>query len=95
MLLVRQEDEHPACKKHEWWGAGAIICLERGADLDMAQLMPLTLTVSCFSKSRLVLLFWYRPFVQVVPDKKAIKWVCVYVYACVCDKNRKLSPVAR
>jgi len=36
MLLARQEDEHPACKKHEWWGAGAIICLERGADLDMA-----------------------------------------------------------
>ena len=27
-----------------------IICLERGADLHMAQLMPLPLTVSCFSK---------------------------------------------
>jgi len=27
-----------------------IICLERGADLHMAQLMPLLLTVSCFSK---------------------------------------------
>ena len=27
-----------------------VICLERGADLHMAQLMPLTLTVSCFSK---------------------------------------------
>jgi len=26
------------------------ICLERGADLHMAQLMPLPLTVSCFSK---------------------------------------------
>jgi len=46
-------------------------------------LMPLTLTVSCFSKSRLVLPFWYRPFVQVVPDKKAIKWVCVCVCVCV------------
>ena len=27
-----------------------IICLERCADLHMAQLMPLPLTVSCFSK---------------------------------------------
>ena len=27
-----------------------VICLERGADLHMAQLMPLPLTVSCFRK---------------------------------------------
>ena len=27
-----------------------VFCLERGADLHMAQLMPLPLTVSCFSK---------------------------------------------
>jgi len=27
-----------------------VICLQRGADLHMAQLMPLPLTVSCFSK---------------------------------------------
>ena len=27
-----------------------VICLERDADLHMAQLMPLALTVSCFSK---------------------------------------------
>jgi len=27
-----------------------VICLERGADLHMAQLIPLLLTVSCFSK---------------------------------------------
>ena len=30
-----------------------VICLERGADLHMAQLMPLPLTVSCFSKIRI------------------------------------------
>jgi len=30
--------------KTEWWGAGVVICLERGADLHMAQLMPLPLT---------------------------------------------------
>jgi len=36
--------------KTEWWGAGVVICLERGADLHLAQLMPLPLTVSRFSK---------------------------------------------
>jgi len=41
---------HLACKKTEWWGAGAVICLWRGAHLHMAQLMPLPLIVSCFSK---------------------------------------------
>ena len=42
-----------------WWDAGMVICLGRSANLHMAQLMPLPLTVSCFSKSRLVLPFWY------------------------------------
>jgi len=36
--------------KTEWWGAGMVIYLERGADLHTAQPMPLSLTVSCFSK---------------------------------------------
>ena len=46
-LLVGWQEGHPACKKLSgWWGAGMVICL----DLHMAQLMPLPLTVSCFSK---------------------------------------------
>jgi len=49
-LLVGRQEGHPACKKTEWWGSGMVICLERGADLHMAQLMPLPLTVTCFSK---------------------------------------------
>jgi len=50
-LLFGQQEGHPACKKTERWSAGVVICLERGADLHMAQLMPsLPLTVSCFSK---------------------------------------------
>jgi len=36
--------------KTERWGAGMVICLGRGADLHMAQLMSLPLTVSSFSK---------------------------------------------
>ena len=38
-LLVGRQEGHPACKKR-WWGTGVVICLERGADLHMAQLMP-------------------------------------------------------
>jgi len=50
MLLVGRQEGNLACKKTEWWVAGVVICLDRGADLHMAQLMPLPLTVSCFSK---------------------------------------------
>jgi len=49
-LLVGRQEGHLACKKHKWWGAGMVICLERGAYLHIAQLMPLPLMVSCFSK---------------------------------------------
>ena len=48
-LLVGRQEGHPACKKLSG-GAGVVICLERDADLHMAQLMPLPLTVSCSSK---------------------------------------------
>jgi len=81
-LLVRQQEGHLACKKTEWWGAGMVICLERGADLHMAQLMPLPLTVSCFSKIQVVLPFWYW-LTRVVPDNGPLN-VCVRacVHAC-------------
>jgi len=46
-LLVGWQEGHPACKKVS---GGVVICLERGADLHMAQRMPLPLAVSCFSK---------------------------------------------
>ena len=49
-LLVRRQEGHPACKTVTGGVLGVVICLERGADLHMAQLMPLPLTLSCFSK---------------------------------------------
>jgi len=36
---------HPVCKKSEWWGAGVVICLTRGADLHVVQMMPQPLTL--------------------------------------------------
>jgi len=61
-LLVGRQERYLACKKTEWWDAGMVICLGRGADLHMAQLIPLPLTVSCSSKSRLVLPSWFYLF---------------------------------
>jgi len=58
-LLVGWQEWHLICKKTEWWGAGMVICLEQGTDLHISQLMSLPLTISCSSKSRLVLLKWF------------------------------------
>ena len=58
-----------------------VICLERCVDLHMAQLMPLPLTVSCFSKIQIGLPFWYR-LTWVVPDKGPLNG-CVCVCVCV------------
>jgi len=52
-----------------------VVCLERGADLHVAQLMPLPLTVSCFR-----LLFTFLVPVQSGSlGKRAVKRVCVCV----------------
>ena len=56
-----------------------VICLERGADLHTAQLMPLPLTVSCSSKTLIGLTFLV-PDYPGSPGQKAVKRVCV----CVC-----------
>ena len=53
-----------------------IICLERGADLHMAQLMPLPLTVSCFRKIQIGFAFLV-PAHLASPGKMAVKRVCV------------------
>ena len=75
MLLVGRQEGHTACKKTEWWGAGyLVICLERGADLHMAQLMPLPLTVSCFSKIQIGSTFLVPAHLG-SPGQRAIKRV--------------------
>jgi len=53
-----------------------VICLERGADLHMAQLMPLPLIVSCFSKIQIGFTFLV-PAHPGSPGKRAVKRVCV------------------
>jgi len=54
-----------------------VVCLERGADLHMAQLMPLPLTVSCSSKIRI-------GFTQVVLEKRPLNGCCCCCCCCIC-----------
>ena len=53
-----------------------VICLERGAHLHTAQLIPLPLTVSCFSKVQIDFTFLV-PAHPGSPGKRAVKRVCV------------------
>jgi len=73
-LLVGRQEGHPACKTTEWWDAGVVICLERGADLHVAQLMPLPLTVYCFSKIQIGFTFLV-PAYPGYSGKEAVKWL--------------------
>jgi len=77
-LLVGRQEGHQACKKPEWWGAGVVVCLERGADLHMAQLMPLPLTVSCFSEIQIGFTFLVPAHLG-SPGQRAVK----RVYVCM------------
>ena len=56
-----------------------VICLERGADLHMAQLMPLPLTISCFSKIQIGFTF-VVPTHLGSPGQGAVKRVSVCVF---------------
>ena len=78
-LLVGRQEGHLACKKIERWGAGMVICLERGADFHMFQLMPLPLTVSYFSKIQVGFAFLVLTHLG-SPKKMTVKRMCV----CVC-----------
>ena len=60
-----------------------VIYLERGADLHIAQLMPLPLTVSCSSKIQIGFTFLVPADLD-TPGKRAVKRVCVCVHVCVC-----------
>jgi len=70
-----------------------VFCLERGADLHMVQLMPLPLTVSCFSKIQIGFTFLV-PANPGSPGQRAVKRVCVCVCVYVSNKCIAVRKVA-
>ena len=78
MLFTGRQEGHPACKKLSGMVL-AWLCQEQGADLHMVQLMPLPLTVSCFSKIEIGLPFWYW-LTRVVLDKGPLNGCCCCWY---------------
>jgi len=77
MLLLEQQEGNLACKELSGGVlAGMVTCLRQCADLDMVQVMPLPLTVSCSRKSRLVLpecFSFLVPAYPGCPGKNAVK----------------------
>ena len=77
--------------KSKWWGADVVICLEWGADLHIAQLMLLPLTVCSFSKIQIGIPFCFR-LTQVVLDKGPLngcvwcsnRWLEWPLFCCTC-----------
>jgi len=69
-----QQEGHLACKKLNG-GSGMVFCLEQGADLHMAQLIPLPLTVCCSSKIQIGFTFLVPAHLG-GPGERAVKRVC-------------------
>jgi len=61
-----------------------VVCLERGADWHMAQLMPLPLTVSCFSKIQIGFTFLVPAHLGVCACVRACMRACVRACVRVC-----------
>jgi len=66
-----------------------VVYLERGAGLHMAQLMPLPLTVSCFSKIQIGFTFLV-PAHPGSAGQRAVKWMCVW-YLCYIVKLNNID----
>jgi len=69
--------------KTEWWDADVVICLERGADLHMAQLMPLPLSVSLFNKIQIGFTFLVLAHLG-CPGQRALKRVLCVICIISC-----------
>jgi len=87
-LLVGRQEMHLACKNRvvECWHD--YLSAARCRLAYTAQLMPLPLTASCFSKIQMSLPFWYR-LTRVVPDKGLLNG-CMYWQQCMVNKHEHI-----
>jgi len=70
-----------------------VVCPERGADVHTVQLMPLPLTVSCFSKIQVGFAFLVLAHPG-SPGKRAVKRVCVCVTDCKVRRTQQVAAAA-
>jgi len=77
-LLVGRQEGHLACKKLSGEVLAWLSVWSEVQTCIMAQLMPLPLTVSCFSKIQIGFTYLV-PAHPGSPGKRAVKWVCVCV----------------
>ena len=67
-----------------------VVCLEQGADMHTAQLMPLPLTVSCFTKIQIGFTFLVLAYLGSFGKGPLNGYVCVCVWFCYlscCSKS--------
>jgi len=69
-----------------------VICLERGADLHMSQLMPLPLTVSCFSKIQIGFTFLVLAHPGSPGQGRLNAHVCVFLMQINNNNNNTIIP---
>jgi len=68
-----------------------VICLERGAGLHMAQLMPLPVTVSCFSKIQIGFTFLVPAHLG-SPGQRTVKGrSCNKIHCSVCQYHEDME----
>ena len=67
-----------------------VVCLVRGADLHMVQLIPLPLTVSCSSKIQIGFTFLVSAHPG-SPGQRAVKWVCVCSLLDIAPQTQSLA----
>ena len=68
-----------------------VICLEQSADLHMAQLMPLPLTVSCFSNFQIGVTFLVPAYPGTIVPEKVLLNMCVCYFHIYKESNDVLK----
>jgi len=91
-LLVGRQEWHPACKKLSGEVLAWLSVCSEVQTAYMAQLMPLPVTVSCFSKIEIGFTFLV-PAYPGSPGQSAIKRLCVCVFR-VMQKGRRTMNTA-
>ena len=95
-LLVGHQEEHPACQKTEWWGAGVVICLDWEYEMQMICIWSswchCHLIISCFIKIQIGLTFCCQ-LTQVVLEKRPLNGFLSVSFETCRERDLTVQPV--